>query len=143
MTVGEAFKEQAVFNEWARSWVYRTLIEKAIEIVSPLSNQPGEERDSRSAVLHATHGCDKLNAVNGLAKLERFVFVMTVLERYSDCDCALLLGSDPNRVAQARRKALRRLADFASVRGHGSTLHQLERATARCGLKFVSHNERF
>jgi DNA-directed RNA polymerase specialized sigma24 family protein len=129
LTVEKAFKEQAVFKEWARPWVYRTLIEKAIEIVSPVSNRPGEERDPRTAQLQATHGQNKLNSVAKLDPLERFVFVMSVLERYSDRDCALLLGCNPNKVSQARRKALRRLADFASVlplRGHSSTLHRLE-----------------
>ena len=36
-TLEEAFKEQAVFKEWERSWVKRSLIENAIEIVSPAS----------------------------------------------------------------------------------------------------------
>jgi DNA-directed RNA polymerase specialized sigma24 family protein len=128
-TVEEAFREQAVFKEWARSWVNRALLEKALEIVSPLSNRPSEKLDSWRAGLHETHGQDKLNAVAKLAPLERFVFVMSVLERYSDRDCALLLGCNPNKVSQARRKALRRLADFASVvppRRQGSTLHRLE-----------------
>src|SRR5216683_4968321 len=44
-TVDEAFKEQAVFKEWARSWVKRSLIENAIEIVSPASARTGEKRD--------------------------------------------------------------------------------------------------
>jgi hypothetical protein len=113
-------------------WVYRTLIEKAIEIVSPVSNRPGEERDPRTAQLRATHGQNKLNSLAKLDPLERFVFVMSVLERYSDRDCALLLGCNPTKVSPARRKALRRLADFASVlplRGHSPTLHRLE-ATA-------------
>jgi DNA-directed RNA polymerase specialized sigma24 family protein len=128
-TVEEAFKEPAVLKEWARSWVNRTLLEKAIAIVSPLSIQPSEKRDSRSVGRVETHGQDKLDAVARLAPLERFVFVMSVLERNSDRDCALLLGCNLTRVSQARRRALRRLADFASAippRGHGSTLQSLE-----------------
>ena len=128
-TVEEAFKEPTVFKEWARSWVNRTVIEKAIGIVSPLSNRPSEKRDSWSAGLHETHIQDKLNAVTKLASFERFVIVISVLEHYSDRDCALLLGCNPSRVSQARRKALRRLADFAGVhqpRGQGSRLHRLE-----------------
>src|SRR5271165_7152444 len=45
-TVEEAFKEPIVFKEWARSWVNRTLIEKAIAIVAPLLNRPNERPDS-------------------------------------------------------------------------------------------------
>ena len=102
---------------------------KAIEIVSPLSNRPNEIRDSWGAGLHENSGQDKINAVTRLASLERFVFVMSILERYSDRDCALLLGCNPDKVSPARRKGLRRLADFASVlrpQRQGSTLHRLE-----------------
>src|ERR1700723_2057360 len=127
----KAFKEPTVFKEWARPWVNRTLIEKAIEIVAPLSRRPNERPGSWGAG-HEKSEQDKINAVTRLAPLERFVFVMSILERYSDRDCALLLGCNPNKVSPARRKALRRLADFASVlplRGHSPTLHRLE-ATA-------------
>jgi hypothetical protein len=123
-----AFKEYAVFKEWGRSWVKRTLIEKAIEIVSPLSDRQTGKRDLWSAGLNEKHGVE-LNAVTEFAPFERFVFVMSVLERHSDRDCSLLLGCNPNKVSQARRNALRRLADFAGAlprRAHGSTLHHLE-----------------
>jgi DNA-directed RNA polymerase specialized sigma24 family protein len=128
-TVEEAFKEPMVFKEWARCWVNRTLIEKAIAIVAPLSSRRNERPDSWGAGLHEKSGQDKTNAVTRLAPLERFVFVMSILESYSGRDCALLLGCKLNRVSPARRKALRRLADFASVlrpQRQGSTLHRLE-----------------
>ena len=34
----------------------------------------------------------EVSAILELAHLERFVFVMSVLERYSDHDCSILLG---------------------------------------------------
>ena len=105
---------------------------KTIELVFPFVQPAKRQSVLRRAVLHETDRQDKLNAVTKLGPLERFVFVMSVLERYSDRDCALLLGCNPNKVSPARRKALRRLADFASVlplRGHSPTLHRLE-ATA-------------
>lgn len=113
-TVEEALKEQAVFKEWARSWVKRTLIEKAIEIVSPVSDRPGERRDLWSAG-HETPGQDQIDVVTKLAPLERFVFVMSILERHSHSDCALLLGCSTNKLAQARTTALRLLPDFVGV----------------------------
>jgi DNA-directed RNA polymerase specialized sigma24 family protein len=128
LTVEEAFKEPTVFKEWARSWVNRTLIEKAIEIVAPLSHRPNERPGLCGAGQEKSEQ-DKINAVTRLASLERFVFVMSILERYSDRDCALLLGCNPNKVSPTRRKALRQLADFASVlplRRQSSTLHPLE-----------------
>jgi len=82
-TVEEALKEQAVFKEWARSWVKRTLIEKAIQIVSPVLDRPGEKRDLWSVGQNETLGQDQIDAVAKLAPLERFVFVMSILERHS------------------------------------------------------------
>jgi DNA-directed RNA polymerase specialized sigma24 family protein len=107
-TVEEALKEQAVFKEWVRSWVKRTLIEKAIEIVSPVSDRPRERQDLWSAG-HKARGQDQIDPVTKLAPLERFVFVMSILERHSHSDCALLLGCSMNKVAEARTTALRRL----------------------------------
>jgi DNA-directed RNA polymerase specialized sigma24 family protein len=102
---------------------------KTIELVFPFVQPAKRQSVLRRAVLHETDRQDKLNAVTKLGPLERFVFVMSVLERYSDRDCALLLGCNPNKVPQARKKALHRLADFASVvppRAQGSTLHRVE-----------------
>ena len=50
-----------------------------------------------------------------LAPLERFMFVMSILERHSHSDCALLLGCSKNKVAEARTTALRRLPGSIGV----------------------------
>src|SRR6266496_465100 len=50
-----------------------------------------------------------------LVPLERFVFVMSVLERYSDHDCSLLLNCTVKNVIDARLQALRALADVDPV----------------------------
>ncbi len=127
LTVEDAFKKPAVFKEWAQSWVKRSLIEHAIDIVSPASARTGEKRDLWSA--HQSHGQGEIDAVAKLAPLERFVFVMSILERNSNWDCALLLGCNTNKVAQARRQALRRLPDLASAlfpRAETWSVHGLE-----------------
>jgi DNA-directed RNA polymerase specialized sigma24 family protein len=113
-TVEGAFKEHAVFKEWARSWVKRTLIENAIEIVSPVLDRRGVKRDLWNAG-HETRGQDQIDVVTKLAPLERFVFVMSILERHSHSDCALLLGCSTNKVTQARTRALRLLPDFVGA----------------------------
>src|SRR5216684_2100371 len=133
LTVEKAFKEPTVFKEWARSWVKRSLIEYAIHIVSSASARTGEKRDLWNAAPHETHREGDIDAVTKLAPLERFVFVMSILERHSNCECALLLGCSINKVAQARRKALRRLPDLAAallLRTEELSLHALE-VTAR------------
>ena len=128
-TVEGAVKGQAVFKEWARSWVKRSLIENAIEIVSPASHQTGEKRDLWRSGPHETHREGDIDVVTKLAPLERFVFVMSILERHSNWECALLLGCSVNKVTQARRKALRRLPDLAAAllpRTEALSLHGLE-----------------
>jgi len=114
-TVEETFKDETVFKDWARSWVKRRLIENAIEIVSPASGPNGRKRDLWSAGRGETHGEYEIDTVTRLAPFDRFVFVMSILERYSNWDCSLMLGCSMNKIAQARMKALHRLPDFAAV----------------------------
>lgn len=51
----------------------------------------------------------------GLEDFERYVFVITILERYSERDCALLLGCSVQEVREARARALQRLASSGRV----------------------------
>jgi DNA-directed RNA polymerase specialized sigma24 family protein len=112
-TVEEAFKEVAVFKEWARSWVSRRLIENAIEIVSPVSARNSQKRDPWSAGQPETQRECEVDIVTKLSAFERFVFVMSILERLSNWDCALMLECSTSKVAQARMRALRGLPDLA------------------------------
>jgi DNA-directed RNA polymerase specialized sigma24 family protein len=114
-TVEEAFKEPAVFKEWARPWVRRRLIRNAIEMVSPASARHGQKRDLWSAGQCEPQRGYEIDTVTKLAALERFVFVMSILERYSNWDCALFLGCSMNKIAQARMKALRLLPDLVAL----------------------------
>src|ERR1700757_3428582 len=50
-------------------------------------------------------------AVLNLEGFERFVFIMSILEHYSDHDCALLLGCSPRDILEARARALRKLME--------------------------------
>jgi len=108
-TVNAAFKEQTVFKAWAASWVSRTLIKNAIQIASLASARGIEKRDTWSLDENGALGDNEIDAVTRLAPVERFVFVMSILERYSDRECSLLLGCSLDRVAQTRLRALRGL----------------------------------
>ena len=50
-------------------------------------------------------------AVLALEDLERFVFVISVLERYPDRDCAVLLGCSFLEFRQIRTRAILRVVD--------------------------------
>ncbi len=113
-TVEGAFKKQSVFKEWTRSWVRRTLIKNAIQIVLSASARNGQKRDLWSAGQHETQRESEIDTVTKLDPFERFVFVMSIVERHSNWDCALLLSCSVNEVVQVRMKALCRLPDLVA-----------------------------
>lgn len=119
-TVEDSFKEHAVFKEWARSWVKRKLIENAIQIVWCGSAQNGQKRPRGTSQYQTEREC-KIDNVTKIDAFERFVFVLSILERYSNRECSLLLGCSMNEVTQARMRALYRLADLVTPfpRGDG------------------------
>src|SRR5438067_6119487 len=61
-------------------------------------------KSARSQAVPALHV--ELQRVLALEDLERFVFVMSVLEGYSEKECSLLLGCSPLEVHDARTRAL-------------------------------------
>jgi DNA-directed RNA polymerase specialized sigma24 family protein len=107
-------KENRVFKEWARTWAKRVIVQNAIRELQP---QPSH---SDSSVLAATAFSQKkspighfdVDAVLGLDDFERFVFVLCVLERYREHECALLLGCSASEVREARTQAIQGLAKF-------------------------------
>ena len=121
-TIKKAFEEQAVFKEWMRSWVKRCLIKNAIETVSPASARYGQKRDLWETGQHGTPRECEIDTVTKLDPFERFVFVLSIVERHSNWHCALLLGCSTNRVAYARMRALRRLPDLAVLFLRGDRL---------------------
>jgi DNA-directed RNA polymerase specialized sigma24 family protein len=103
-----------VFREWVHSWAKRTIIQNAIEELKP---RPKRSNSPLSATVFSD--ADKLSRgrgrhfeidiILGLEDFERFVFIMSVLERYSDHHCALLLGCSVQQFRQARTRAFRHI----------------------------------
>jgi len=113
-----------VFRGWAESWARRTVIHNAIQMVRP---RPADGDTVRS------HGCGPLSvpapiaAVAVLPIFERFVFVMSVLERHSLQECSLLLGCRREEVAAARIRALQQLGQTAE----GASLNESSTSSVR------------
>jgi hypothetical protein len=61
----------------------------------------------------------ELATVVGLQAFDRFVFVMSVLERYRDRDIRLLLGCSNVDVSQARVRALEQIGALAQQYAEG------------------------
>jgi DNA-directed RNA polymerase specialized sigma24 family protein len=104
-----------VFREWARSWAKRTIVQNAIREMKPRpsqSNSPlsGPTLSNTDQYSRGPGGHSEIDAVLRLADFDRFVFVMSVLEHYSEHDCALLLGCSARDIREGRTRALKELA---------------------------------
>jgi hypothetical protein len=112
-----------VFTEWARSWARRTVIKNAIRLISPrfvplsvIPSNPVSNGDSHPANDWAARGHQQeISAVLDLNPFDRFAFVMSVLEGFSDRDCALLLGCTQPALSAGRVRALQRLSESATA----------------------------
>lgn len=99
-----------VFKEWSHSWARRMIIQNAVRLIKlrpadgsgPLKSA---SVDSNYKTLPAERHVE-VSALLGLEPFERIVYVMTVLEHYSDHECSLLLGCPRQDVLPARTRAL-------------------------------------
>jgi hypothetical protein len=98
-----------VFKEWAASWARRAIIQNAIHLIQPVFRQTGPVQVTAVAEMTAK-GSGLLAGLFGLKTFERFVFVMSVLEHYTDQDCKTLLGCSRRDIVRARAQAFVRLA---------------------------------
>lgn len=106
--------ENRVFREWARIWAKRIIVENAIRELKP---HPSLDSSSlvrafftHSEETNGSGGQFDSDAVLRLADFERFVFVMSALEHYSQHECALLLGCSAWEVRRAGLHAIEQLA---------------------------------
>lgn len=115
----DCVKANGVFKDWARFWAKRTVIQIAIR-----ESKPRPSVASSFSISVATPMRDlprdggmhfELAAMLALEDFERFVFVISVLERYSKHDCALLLGCTRGQIKQARSRAFAQLMDSCST----------------------------
>jgi DNA-directed RNA polymerase specialized sigma24 family protein len=130
----DSVKENHVFKQWARSWAKRTIIQNAIRelkprplpISSPLGLPPC------GVPLPSDQGRHfEVDFILAVDHFERFVFVMSVLEHYSEHETSILLGCSPREVREARARAIAQLAKAQGAiflsRANTETAHELAR----------------
>jgi RNA polymerase sigma factor (sigma-70 family) len=116
--IGDNVEGNKVFREWAYSWARRTIIRRAIQMIEPAEKLTITDPQEVSLNIEP-----RLRAILKLNTLERFVFVMSVLEGYSYRDCSVLLGCSRQAVANARARALEHLAGEPNIiAAHGEKL---------------------
>jgi DNA-directed RNA polymerase specialized sigma24 family protein len=113
-SIDDCAKENRVFREWARVWAKRVIVEKAIRELRPRRSHSNSSAFVPSVFYRNQPpiGHFDVDAVLGLADFERFAFVLCVLERYRQHECALLLGCSASEVREARTGAIAELAKF-------------------------------
>lgn len=109
-SIEHVIRGNPVLNEWARSWCKRSVVKSAIRLVF----SDHVHYDVRDAWPEPSVS-SAIENVTRLAQLERFAFVMSVLERYSDRECSILLNRTPRDIINARLLALRAIGGFDAV----------------------------
>ena len=120
--IQESVTTNQVFKQWAHSWAKRAVIKNAIRLLKP---EPAEPESVASSVAnkeqrHSESGDFELVRLLALEPFQRFVFVMSALERYSDAECALLLGCSAREVQSGRVRASNEI--FCSTHEHAGRL---------------------
>src|ERR1700748_188983 len=109
--LGECLEGMGAFMEWARLWARRAIIRQAIQVIKPAPEDTDLSplaRVNKSRL--ASPSNNLLAAIVSLSAFERFVFVMSILERQSDGDCLSLLRCSRRELDLARELAVRFLA---------------------------------
>jgi hypothetical protein len=120
----ESVSNNSVFKGRAHLWARRSIIFQSIRLLCPRPNDGKESNEARSSPLNERapgKATGKIPAevlayphyarIVGLNSFERFIFIMSVLEKYSDQECSLLLGCFRRDVINARTSAIRHLAN--------------------------------
>jgi hypothetical protein len=108
-----------VFKEWARAWARRTIVKNAVRLIVP---QPASPKQALNTVVSSDATSQSLPelpaeiyAVLRLSPFERFAFILSVLEGYSDKDSALLLGCTRQALVAARVQAEQQIARTGAI----------------------------
>ena len=111
----DSVSNRFVFKERASFWARRSIILQAIGLLRP---RPNDERESNKTKLLPARGSvptevrmhPNFARIVELDPFERFIFIMSVLEKYSVQEYSLFLGCFRGDVIKARTAAIRHLA---------------------------------
>jgi hypothetical protein len=107
----------AVFQEWAGMWARRVIVRNAIRIIAPhrSQSQPAEiayQAEGKRSVLEMPVQDVPFASILQLNDFERFVYVLSVIERFSDQECAVLLDISWKQMRETRAIAVQHVSDF-------------------------------
>jgi hypothetical protein len=113
----ECVEDTGVVRAWATALTRRAIIERSIQMIRPVP----ESTDNFSLTTHVAQN-SPFAAIRALGTFERFVFIMSILEGWSEQDCALRLRCSWRDVTIARLLALKSVGstDAAYTASNGS-----------------------
>lgn len=141
-----------VFKNWAESWARRSIIANAIRMIHPrpqlaaLDHQSANEsglggragKGDPAAVTHLGTFSEEVRAVIALPAFQRFAFVMSVLEGYSNREAALLLDCSVIELVAARTHALQQIGGRPELHRKLAGIDATEASLADAGAAYVS-----
>lgn len=101
--LSECMSMRPSLSEWTNGWARRVLVQNAIQLMQPAADRDQQVVSCNLRLKPALH------AVMRLKNLERFVFVLSVLEGYSDRECAVLLGPSAREIMAVKVRSLENL----------------------------------
>ena len=117
--LADCINGKPVFRQWAHSWAKRTIVHNAIQVIAPRPDRAGTfavihaEADGKRQRTHDQNAA--IASVLALEDFDRFVFVMSLLERYTDEECSGLLHCSQQDVGKARMRALQQIGRKAEA----------------------------
>jgi hypothetical protein len=111
----DSVSHRFVFKERASFWARRSIILQAVRLLRPRPNDEGELNKTKLLPSRGS-GPTEVRTHHNFARIveldtfERFIFIMSLLEKYSVQECSLLLGCFRGDVIRARTAAILHLA---------------------------------
>ena len=110
----------SAFNQWAHAWAKRIVIENAIRELKPRprpSHSPLSTTDFPyiGQLSSDSGGHFEIQTILSLEDFERFVFVLYVLDHYSEQECAHFLNCSAVEIREARTRALQIFSDSLHI----------------------------
>src|SRR5205807_6461294 len=113
------------FRDWARAWSIRTIVKRAIGMMQPLAKESSSTLTS-SGLQAGSSAAEIIATITHRPIFERFVFVLSVLEGYTDRDCAGLLKCPAAAIVAARVRALQHLKPIETVSMPESAIYEFQ-----------------
>ena len=139
-----------VFKEWAESWARRSVITTAIRMIHPrpvlgvADSVPVDElgvlplaspQDATTGVEHTF--CKEITAIIALPAFQRFAFVLSVLEGFSNREASLLLDCSVHELVSARTHALQHIGGRPELHRKLAGIDATEASLADAGAAYA------